>query len=159
MTSERPAVADRIAWTYLATVLAGALGGLVALIAYQIVNPLACPVVDEDAADLALTCSVGWAAVLTVVGFAGAFVGALHLLKIERKLATWLAVIAGLLWLAVGLAGIGEWWWILLLVLLPALAALASAPWKPGLAPIQLGGLVVVLVAAMGLLGWQLAIG
>lgn len=159
MIAESPGVAERIAWTYLATVLSGALGGLVAVIAYQVVNPLACPIIDEDAADLALTCSVGWAAVLTVLGFAGAFVGALFLLKIERKLAVWLAMVAGLLWLAVGLAGMGEWWWILLLVLLPALAALGSAPWKPSLERLQLAGLAAALAAAVGVLSWQLAAG
>lgn len=152
VTSEKPAVADRIAWTYLATVLSGAVGGLIAVVAYQLVNPLACPIVDEDAADLALTCSVGWAAVLMLLGFAGTFVGALFLLKIERRLATWLAMVAGLLWLAVGLSGIGEWWWILILVLLPALAALVSAPWPrvpPRVQPAVLAG---VLVAALAVL-------
>lgn len=154
---ERPDLAGRVAWTYLATVLAGALGGLLALIAYQIVNPLACPVVDEEAADLALTCSLAWGAGLTLAGFAAAFFGALILLKLERRLAAWLAMLAGLLWLAVGLDGIGQWWWIALLALLPALAALASAPWwaeaRPRIA--QTATLGAVCLAAVGTLIYQ----
>lgn len=155
----RPAIADRIAWTYLATVLAGAAGGLLALIAYQIVNPLACPILDEDAADEALTCSVAAASGLTLIGFAAAFVGALFLVRLRRKLAAWLAMVAGLLWLIVGLAGIGEWWWVTLLVLLPALTALASAPWSLRFGRLQLAGLVVLICAALGVLAWQVASG
>lgn len=161
MSAQRPAVADRIAWTYLATVLAAVAGGLLALIAYQVVNPLACPVVSEDAADLALTCSVGWAAVLTLLGFAAAFVGTLALFRIERRLTAWLATLAGLLWLVVGLAGIGRWWWILALVLLPALAALASAPWaaSPRFRAVQTWMIAAAAVVPTVLLGWQLAAG
>lgn len=128
------------------------------MIAYQIVNPLACSVVDEAAAELALDCSLAWAIVLMLVGFAGAFVGTLFLLKVARKAAAWLAMMAGLFWLAVGAAGIGEWWWILLAVLLPALAALASAPW-PRFGRAALAGLALLLVAGIGVLGWQLASG
>lgn len=156
---ERPDIAGRVAWVYLATVGSGALGGLLALIAYQIVNPLACPIPDGDAADLALSCSLGWAIVLSLVGFAAVFSGALILFKVEARLATWLAMIAGLLWLTVGLAGIGEWWWILLLVLLPALVALASAPWSARWKRLQVAGLAVLLVVGIGLLGYQLTVG
>ncbi|MGC3955603.1 MAG: hypothetical protein QM804_15360 [Propionicimonas sp.] len=152
---------SRIAWTYLATVLAGVVGGLVALIAYQVVNPLACPIVDAEDADLALTCSVAAASGLLLLGFAGAFVAALWLLKVPRRLAGWLAMMAGLLWLVVGLAGVGEWWWVTLLVLMPALAALASAGWSasPRVRAVQVGVLSALVVAALAVLAWQVAAG
>lgn len=154
---ERLGIADRIAWTYLASVLAGAAGGLLALIAYQIVNPLACPILDEDAADEALTCSVAAASGLTLIGFAVAFVGALFLLKLRHKLANWLAMVAGLLWLIVGLAGIGDWWWAILLALLPALAALASVRWSPRFLRHQVACLAFLACVAIGVLTWQFA--
>ena len=161
MSTERPAFGDRIAWSYLATVLAAIAGGLLALVAYQIVNPLACPVLSEDAADQALTCSLGWGAVLMLTGFAAAFAASLVLLKLERPPTIWLTVVAGLLWLVVGLDGIGQWWWILLLVLLPAIAALASASWNasPKLRIAQILAPAALLAAAAATLAWQIVVG
>lgn len=152
---------SRVAWTYLATVAAAIVGGLLALIAYQVVNPLACPIVDAEGADLALSCSLAAASGLMLLGFAGAFAGASRLLKLPRPLAAWLGTVAGVFWLVVGLSGIGQWWWLALLVLLPALAALASAPWRPTatFGRIQVGILAVALAAAIAALGWQLLAG
>lgn len=159
MSTERPALGERIAWTYLATVASAAVGGLVAVIAYQVVNPLACPITDPDEADLALNCSLVWATALMLISFAGVLVGALFLVRLDHKLASWLAMVAGLLGLLIGLDGLGQWWWILLLVLLPGLAAVVSAPWKPQARSAQVMGLAVLVVATLSVLVWRLAVG
>ncbi len=159
--AERPDLAGRVAWTYLATVLAGAAGGLVALVAYQFVNPLLCTPAGEEAADQALTCSLVSGMGLLVAGFAAAFAGMLAVLKLDRRLAAWLALVAGLLGLLVGVDAIGQWWWVLAAVLLPTAAAVASADWspRPQFRRGQVAVLAGLVVAGLVAFVWQLVAG
>lgn len=153
---ERPDLAGRVAWTYLATVLAAAGGGLLALLAYQVVDPLACAA-SAEATEQSLDCSLIAGTGLWVAGFAAAFLGALALLKIERRTAAWLAMLAGLVGLLVGLGAIGQWWWTAALVLLPAAAALVSAPWSAsrGFRFAQHAVLAALGVAGLAVFTWQ----
>ena len=145
---QRPDLAGRVAWTYLATVLAAAAGGLVAVVAYQFVDPLVC---TPAAGDLALTCSLISGMTLWVAGFAAVFVAALAVLRIDRRLAAWLALVAGLLGLLVGVESLGQWWWTAAAVLLPAGVALASAEWS-GSRQFRTGQVALLgLLAALGL--------
>jgi len=157
--SERPDLAGRVAWTYLATLAAAVVGGLIAVVAFQVVNPMACTALSDELAEQALNCSLLWGMGLWVLGFAAAFAGALLLLKVEAWLGAWLAMVAGLTGLLVGVGQIGQWWWWAALVLLPAIAALASAPWRrdPRSRTVQLAVLAVVALAAVATFGWQIA--
>lgn len=144
-----PDIPGRIAWSYLGAVLAVVAGGLVALIAYQVVRPLACVVPSgssDDVVDLALTCELLWAVGLAMAGFAAAYAGALALLKVEDWWCVWLGVGAGLLGLLLGLEYALDWWWWVTLLLLPAAAALASARWtaRPWVRRPQLAGVGLV---------------
>ena len=157
--SERPDLAGRVAWTYLATVGSAVAGGLVALVAYQLVNPLVCT--RSANGDLALTCSLLAGMGLWVVAFAAAFPAGLALVKLDRRLAAWLAMVTGLVGLLIGIGSIGQWWWTMLAVVLPAVAALASAAWlgdrrfRRG----QAATLGVRAVAAIGVFTWQVVAG
>ncbi|MEA5118474.1 MAG: hypothetical protein VB036_12780 [Propionicimonas sp.] len=159
---ESPDLAGRIAWSYLAAVLGVVAGGLAALIAYQVVRPLACSVPvggSDELADLAVDCALLWAAILTMLGFAAAYAGALVLLKVETWWGVWLGVGTGLLALLLGLQHALDWWWWVVLLVLPAAAVLASTGWSGrtvlrrvqlatlGLAFVILGILVIVRLA------------
>ena len=156
---ERPDVAGRVAWTYLATLLAAVDGGLVAVVAFQVVNPLACTAVSDELAEQALNCSVVWGMALWVIAFAAAFSGALVLLKVDAWLGAWLAMVAGLTGLLVGVAQIGQWWWWLVLVLMPAIAAVASAPWWQDARSrtTHLAVLAAAAVVTVAVFIWQIA--
>lgn len=154
----RPDLAGRVAWTYLATVGAAALGGLVALVAYQFVDPLVCGPATGEQAEQALACSLVAGMGLWVAGFAAAFAGMLALVKLDRRLVAWLALVAGLVGLLAGIGGLGEWWWTVALLLLPAGAALASAEWSDDrrFRLAQQGVLGALLAAGLAVLAWQL---
>ncbi|MGB4628452.1 MAG: hypothetical protein WBH64_03180 [Propionicimonas sp.] len=126
MRSEGPDLANRIAWSYLACLLAGVIAGLFALIGAQIARPLACPAV-ESAGDLALDCGLLWGAGLALLGFAAALGPVLRLLKVQGWVLSTLATVG----VVTGLLGLfqfaGQWWWWLVLLFSPALAALLSA--------------------------------
>ncbi|MDQ7994054.1 MAG: hypothetical protein REI45_15395 [Propionicimonas sp.] len=157
--AERPELAGRVAWSYLATVLAAAVGGLVALVAYQVVNPLACSVPSDEFAEQALSCSLVWGMGLWVIGFSGALLGALAVLKVDNRLACWLAMVAGTLGLLIGVGQIGQWWWWVAALLLPAAAALASAPWSddPRIRRLQSVALAVLLAGLVAVFAVQVA--
>jgi len=156
---DRPDVAGRVAWTYLATLLAAVVGGLIAVVAFQVVNPLTCAAPPGDVAEPALDCSIVSGMGLWVLGFAAAFVGALLLLKVEDWLGAWLAMVAGLTGLLVGVGQISQWWWWLALGLLPAIAAVASAPWRSDgrFRAAQLATLGAVAVLMVAIFAWQVA--
>jgi hypothetical protein len=141
-----------MAWSYLGVVVAAVVGGLVALVVYQVARPMVCPAVVDDVADLAVTCELVWTAGLAMAGFLAAYAGALRLLKVERWLGAWLGTFAGLVGLLMLMGYVFEWWWWLALLLLPAAAAVASAPWsnRPVVRRVQLGGLGLVAAVALG---------
>lgn len=145
---ERSELAARVAWTYLATLLAAVAGGLVAVVAYQVVNPLACAAPSEELAEQALTCSLVWGMGLWVIGFAGALLGTFVVLKIDNRLAGWLAMVAGMVGLLIGVGQLGQWWWGVALALLPAAAALVSAPWSDQLRFRRLQWIVLAVLLA-----------
>ena len=155
---ERPDLAGRVAWTYLATLAAAALGGLIALVSYQVVDPLVCGPATGELAERALTCSLVSGMGLWVAGFAAAFAGALALVKLDRRLAAWLAMVAGLVGLLAGVGGLGQWWWTAAVLLLPAAAGLASAAWSQarGFRLGQQAVLGALLLAGLVVLTWQL---
>ena len=106
---------------------------------------------------MALVAAMG----LWVAGFAAAFLGALALLKLERRAAAWLAMVAGLVGLLVGLGAIGQWWWTVAVILLPAAAGLASAPWSPARG-FRIGQHLVLgtlAVAGLAAFSWQVIAG
>lgn len=149
--AEGPDVASRVAWSYLGAVIAAVVGGLLALIAYQVARPLACTSATAGGDDASVTCELVWAAGLAFLGFLVAYAGTLALLKLRRWAGVLLGTAAGLLCLLMLLGYVLQWWWWVALLLLPTAAAVASAPWSPRrrVQDLQLAALALALVAAV----------
>ncbi len=147
-------VSARVAWTYLAVLLALVATGLVVALANQVLAPLACPPVPgDDGGDLQLGCQLGAAIWSGIVGFLLCLVPALLLLKLDWWL--WAACFAGAGFLVAADAAT-EWWWWLVAALVPAAAALLSADWERG-ASVRKWQLAVVLAldaAAVAAVAW-----
>ncbi|HQZ00155.1 MAG TPA: hypothetical protein PKV13_07870 [Propionicimonas sp.] len=149
----------RVAWTYLATLIALVAAGVVVVLGNQTVGVLVCTGAgagagaDVDADDLAVTCRLWWAIWLAIGGFLVALLPAVRALKLDWWL--WLTLVAGS-GLLVALDSVTDWWWWLLAALLPAAAALASADWErgPRVRRAQLGALIGLAVAAVAALIW-----
>lgn len=149
-----PEAAARVAWAYLASLLAAVVAGLLVVIADQALVPLFCPGSTEGTLDdAAATCQLAWALSTAILGFLAVLAPILLLLKQDWWL--WLAFVAGLSLLVVADA-VTQWWWWLSLLLLPAAAALASTRWSAGTRvwAIQRGVILACAVVAVGLLVW-----
>lgn len=147
-------VSARVAWTYLAVVLAVFGTGLVVVIGHQALISVICPPVAADTTgDLQATCEVGYLIWSSMAGFLVCLMPALRLLKLDWWL--WAAMVAGAGFL-VAVDAATEWWWWLAAALIPAAAALASANWEKG--PLarrwQLIALLVLDAAAIAALVW-----
>lgn len=149
--AEGPDVASRVAWSYLGAVIAAVVGGLLALMAYQVARPLACVPATAGGDDASVTCELVWATGLAFLGFLIAYAGALALLKVRRWVGVLLGTAAGLFGLLMLVGYVLQWWWWVALLLLPAAAAVASAPWSPRrrAQDIQLAVIALALVAVV----------
>lgn len=146
---ELPASA-RVAWSYLATLLAavGALG-LVVLANTTIAVPLCANATGGD--DPVAGCRVGLAIWVALAGFVLCSAATVLLVKLDLWLWATLASLVGLL---VAADAVTEWWWWALAALVPAAAALASAEWGRGrgFRRVQLGVLTALAVLAPAVL-------
>jgi hypothetical protein len=147
-------VSARVAWTYLAVVLAVFATGLVVVIAHQTVGAVICPpIADDTTGDLQAGCEVGYLIWSTMAGFLLCLVPAVLLLKLDWWVWAGMAAGAGFL---VAVDQTTEWWWWLAAALIPAAAALASANWGRG--PLvrrwQLIALLMLDAVAVGALAW-----
>jgi hypothetical protein len=115
----------RVAWSYLASVAAAALGGLVTLVLAQFLPSLACGRF-ADSVETQLACEV----VLLPALFAVLFLLALLALLRPMGLDVWLlAALTACLFGMLLWGRIDAWWWWATFALLPAVSALASADW------------------------------
>lgn len=153
----KPAVVDdlpvsaRVAWSYVAGVIAAVVTGLLVVILNTALVPSVCRAASGDAH---ATCEFAWLIWTTVVGFALCLLPAALALKLGPWL--WAAAVAGLgLLLATG--AIESWWWWLLAALIPAAAALLSANWERGAVLWRVQRVLIVVldvVAAAALVWW-----
>ncbi|MCE1174853.1 MAG: hypothetical protein LWW77_09645 [Propionibacteriales bacterium] len=149
MTDELP-VSARVAWTYLAALVATLIAAGLVVLNNQLVAPLIC----RDPADGAIAdCKVGlgiWASLV-------AFLLVLIPVALKARLDLWLVAT---LWAEIGLwvavDAIDRWWWWLVVLVMPAAAALASARWgsSPRVWGAQRVGIIVLLAAAIIALVW-----
>ncbi|MBA3021205.1 hypothetical protein [Propionicimonas sp.] len=143
-------VSARVAWGYLAALLAGVTAGVLVLIADQTAAVVLCrSALDDAAAD----CKLGWAIWVGVAGFLISLIPFALKLKLDWWfLASMWAGIGG--WVAFD--AIDQWWWWAAAPLLPAVAALLSADWQrgPRLRRAQLAIIVVLMAGAIGSLIW-----
>lgn len=140
-------VSARVAWSYLAAVLAAAGAGLVVVLSNQTLAVFLCR--SAGSADDALaSCKLGWAIWAGLAGFVLCLIPALLALKLDWWL--WAAMFAGLGFL-ISTDAITEWWWWVVAAFVPAIASLVSANWQRGrrFRRVQLG-VVLLLVAASG---------
>lgn len=150
-------VSARVAWSYLAAVLAAVGAGLVVVLSNQTLAVFLCK--GAGSADDALaSCKLGWAIWAGLIGFALCLIPALLLLKLDWWL--WAAMVAGLGSL-IATDAITEWWWWAVAAFVPALASLVSANWQRGrsLRRIQLGAVLALDLAAAAALVWWYANG
>ena len=147
---DRPDVASRVAWTYLGCLLALVVGGLVLVVVNALVVGYGCRLADADAV---ADCQLAWAIVAFGAGTLAGFGIVVKPLKLDVWV--WVAlVVLGLAMLVIGQIT-AVWWWLVLLCI-PALAALASAPWGKGRARTvrQVVMLVLLVVALAGAAVW-----
>jgi len=143
-------VADRVAWAYLASLLAAVVAGLLVVVVDQAVVPWACPAPGNTLEDAAAVCQLAWAVSTALLGFVVALAPILRLLKQDGWL--WLAFVPlTAAWVMVD--AVADWWWWAGLALVPAMAALVSAPWGHGRS-VQRGALVAAVVLAVVGLAW-----
>lgn len=148
-------LAARVAWSYLATLLSSMAAALVALVADQALAPLACPKSSGSALDdAAATCHLSWALTGALLGFLAVSAPVLRILKQDWWL--WCGL-ASLLATLVLIGAVSEVWWWVGLGLIPAAAALASAPWsdQPKVLALHRTVLTLMTLATVGLLVWS----
>lgn len=129
MRADGPDLANRIAWSYLASLLAGVVAGLFALVGAHIARPLACPSV-ESAGDLSLDCGLLWGMGLALLGFGLALGPVLRLMGVSGWALATLATVAAVTGLLRLVAFAGEWWWWIALLLVPSVGAVLTARWS-----------------------------
>ena len=147
-------VSARVAWTYLAVILAVIGAGLVVVVSHQVLSTVICPpLADDTSGDLQASCEVGYLVWSTMAGFLLCLIPAVLLLKLDWWL--WAAMVAGA-GLLVAADAPTEWWWWGIAAVLPAVAALLSAHWEKGprVRRWQLVGLLVLDAAAVAALVW-----
>jgi hypothetical protein len=138
-------VSARIAWTYLASLLAAiAAAGLVTLATQS----LARVVCQSTTADAASSCRMGLYIWVALLGFLVCLIPLARVVKLD-----WLLIISmwagAALWLASD--SIGDWWWWAIGLLLPASAAAVSADWERGPKFRRCQWIVVSALAVAGL--------
>jgi hypothetical protein len=143
-------VSARVAWTYLAALVAVVIAAGVVVLSNQVAAPLIC----RDPADGAIG-DCKFALVIWVA--LAAFLVALIPVALKVHLDLWLVLA---LWAEIGLwvalDALDQWWWWAVVLLMPAGAALLSARWGSSsrLRRAQLAVIIAVLVAAIGALVW-----
>lgn len=148
-------VSARVAWSYLAAVLAAIGAALVVVLSNQTLAVFLCRGAGS-AEDALASCKLGWAIWAGLAGFALCLIPALLVLKLDWWL--WASMLAGMGFL-IATDAITEWWWWALAAVLPAAASLISANWERGrtFRRVQLGVLMLLVVAAVGALAaWYL---
>ncbi len=147
-------MAARVAWAYLAALLAAVVTGLVVVVVDQALAPVVCPQPGGDTLDdRAASCQLALALWAALLGFVAALAPVLRGLKQDWWL--WVAMASGSIVLVV-LDAVAQWWWWGALLMLPAVAALSSAEWssQPRVTAGQRGVLAACAVGAAGLLAW-----
>jgi len=145
--SDRPDVASRIAWTYLACLLSLVVGGLVLGIVHAFVSSYGCQLSDPDAAS---SCQLAWVIVSFGVGSLAGFGIFMKVFKLDVWV--WCALAAlGLGMLVVG--QVWDWWWWVILLLVPAAAAVSSASWAKAPHARRVHHVVLVAVVALAAIG------
>ena len=148
-TGELP-VSARVAWTYLAALVAAVIAAGLVVLNNQLIAPLIC----RDPADGAIAdCKVGLGIWAALAAFLLVLIPAALLARLDLWLVATLWAEIGL-WVAVD--AIDRWWWWLVVLLMPAAAALASAQWGSGerVRRAQRVGILVLLAAAILALVW-----
>ena len=150
-------VSARVAWSYLAAVLAAVGAALVVVLSNQTLAVFLCKGAGT-AGDALASCKLGWAIWAGLIGFALCLVPALLVLKLDGWL--WAAMVAGMGFLIASDA-ITEWWWWGVAAFVPAVASLVSASWQRGTAVrrLQLAVVLVLDLAAAAALVWWYANG
>ncbi len=147
-------VSARVAWTYLAVVLAIFCAALVVVTVHTALIGVICPAVPGDTeGDLQTTCEVGYVIWSSMAAFLLCLIPALRLLKLDWWL--WAAMVAGAGFL-IAIDAATEWWWWGIGALIPAAAALISADWAKGrrVRVWQRAGLLVLDAGAITALVW-----
>jgi hypothetical protein len=134
-------VSARVAWSYLASVLATVGTGVLVVLVNQTLAAVACASATGGD-DPVTSCRLGFAIWAAIGGFLLCLVPAVLLLKLGWWL--WAAMLAGLGFL-VAVDAVDQWWWWLAAALTPAAAALISADWGRG-RTVRRGQLVMLIV-------------
>lgn len=145
-------VSARVAWTYLAVLLASVGAGLVVVLGNQTLANAICPSA-EGADDAVAVCRLALAVWTAIAALLLCLIPLLLLLKLDWWL--WAAVVAGA-GLLVAVDAADQWWWWLLAALTPAAAALISADWSRGreFRRAQLGVVLLLDVVAAAAVAW-----
>lgn len=148
--SDELPVSARVAWTYLASLIAAVIAVGLVVLSNQLVAPLVC----TDPADGAIAdCKFAlglWVAL-------GGFLVVLVPVALKARLGGWLVA---LLWAEIGLwvaaDAIARWWWWAVVLVMPALAALGSTRWSRSARVVwgQRIGIIAILMAAVAALIW-----
>lgn len=143
-------VSARIAWSYVACLLAGVVTGLLVVVTNAAVAPALCRAATGDALG---DCKFAWLIWTGLIGFALCLLPAALVLKLGPWL--WAAACGGL-GLLIATGAIDAWWWWAIALLVPAAAALLSADWERGviLRRVQIGLILALDLAAAAALVW-----
>lgn len=149
-------VSARVAWSYLAAVLAAVGAALVVVLSNQTLAQILCTGGSGD--DAIASCKLGYAIWAGLAGYVLCLVPALLVLRLDWWL--WAAMFAGLGFL-ISTDAIDEWWWWVAAALVPAAAAVLSANWDRGarFRRVQVGLVLALDAAAVAALVWWYANG
>ncbi|MFT4108015.1 hypothetical protein [Propionicimonas sp.] len=145
-------ISARVAWSYVAALLAGIGTALLVVLSNQTLAVIVCSGLgstDDAIAD----CKLGFGIWTAVIGYVVCLLPAVLLLRLGWWIWVSMAALAGLL---VSTDAVTQWWWWAAAALVPAVAALISAEWGAGrvFRRVQLGVLLLLVVAAGVLLWW-----
>ena len=143
----------RVAWSYVASLAAAIVTGLLVVITNAMVAPAACSAATgSDFAD----CKFGWLIWVTIAGFVLCLLPA----ALALKLGAWMwATAASALGLLMTTGAYDQAWWWVTVALVPAAAALLSANWErgDGLRWTQRAVIAVLGIAAIVAIAWWFA--
>jgi hypothetical protein len=151
IVAEMP-ISARVAWSYLAVVMAAAATGFLVVLFNQTVAILVCASAGKDT-DAFAECKLGIAIWVALLGFILCLLPAVLLLKLHWWLWATMVAAAGFM---VATDAMTEWWWWVLAAFVPALSAMASANWERGerFRRWQLAIILALDVAAAATLVW-----